>query len=241
MPAALEEQAIKLPEGPIISCFSDPWGNLDSFLIFSICGGITFAGTLWLLRISFPPQTAQKPRPLPWPLLLLLPLDLTMILAPMQILDDWRHFRGESAVHVCFMDGSPLWFPLMSSLLGGVAYLLWRPSRRALKKADNFSAYLGKRVLVGVTYETSAGEMLSREEFCGVIQAIRPEDFQINLTRADNGQVYALPFDLDALKPAAPGSYRLRQSGELVVNPDFTTVWTVIKADAEAPETKNNL
>ncbi len=49
----------------------------------------------------------------------------------------------------------------------------------------------------------------------------------MELERADGGGVFRLPFDPEALKVAAPGEYRLRSTGEVVVNPDFTTVWSV--------------
>jgi hypothetical protein len=36
-----------------------------------------------------------------------------------------------------------------------------------------------------------------------------------------------LPPEPDAFDEAVPGEYRLRSTGEVVVNPAFTTSWTV--------------
>jgi hypothetical protein len=43
-----------------------------------------------------------------------------------------------------------------------------------------------------------------------------------------------LPLDLEALRPAPPGSYTLRSSGEVVVDPDLLSAWTVHRS---LPET----
>ncbi|MFX0060574.1 MAG: hypothetical protein ACFFC7_00125 [Candidatus Hermodarchaeota archaeon] len=37
----------------------------------------------------------------------------------------------------------------------------------------------------------------------------------------------SLPPDLSAFQKAEPGDYRLRSTGEVVINPDFTVLWTV--------------
>jgi len=42
-----------------------------------------------------------------------------------------------------------------------------------------------------------------------------------------NGQTFWLPGDPEAFEVAGPGEYRLRGSGEVVVNPDLLTVWSV--------------
>jgi hypothetical protein len=40
-------------------------------------------------------------------------------------------------------------------------------------------------------------------------------------------QALTLPTDLKAFRPAAPGEYRLRSTGEVVKNPDLLTSWTI--------------
>jgi len=36
-----------------------------------------------------------------------------------------------------------------------------------------------------------------------------------------------LPPEPEAYEPAPPGEYRLRSTGEVVVDPDYLTTWTV--------------
>jgi hypothetical protein len=40
-------------------------------------------------------------------------------------------------------------------------------------------------------------------------------------------ELYTLPPDLSSLSDAAPGAYRLRATGETVVDPDFTSTWEI--------------
>jgi hypothetical protein len=46
-------------------------------------------------------------------------------------------------------------------------------------------------------------------------------------SEADNGEIFTLPPAPEAYEPAPPGEYRLKTTGEVVVNPDFTCVMTV--------------
>ncbi len=91
---------------------------------------------------------------------------------------------------------------------------------------DEAARTIGKLVLVGVTYVDEAGELLEQVQFHGVVEcAERDRGFAIR--RADTGQLEWLPPDPQAFRPAEPGEYRLRSSGEVVVDPDFLSTWTV--------------
>lgn len=47
------------------------------------------------------------------------------------------------------------------------------------------------------------------------------------LIEQKNGEILSLPSDLRAIEPAPEGEYRLHSTGEVVVNPDFLSTWTV--------------
>ena len=85
----------------------------------------------------------------------------------------------------------------------------------------NGSSFIGKRLLVGITYQTEEGDFLSREQFLGIIVEAGEEG--IIVERADNGKRLSLPPEL---QKAEPGEYRLRASGEVVVDPDYFARWT---------------
>lgn len=81
---------------------------------------------------------------------------------------------------------------------------------------------LGKRALVGVTYVEPSGERLI--QFHGVIvRAVEGEGIYL---RCGDEEVW-LPPDPSSFRPALPGRYALKTTGEIVADPDFTAVWRV--------------
>ena len=83
---------------------------------------------------------------------------------------------------------------------------------------------LGKRVLVGLTQRGLDGEVESLEQFHGVVERINLRDGLV--LRLASGEERSIPPDLSRLEQASPGNYRLKATGEVVVDPDFTVMWT---------------
>ena len=84
---------------------------------------------------------------------------------------------------------------------------------------------LGKYVLVGITRIDHDGTLLEKTECHGTV-ALVDGDLGIKI-RLSDGEELTLPPDPDAFRDAKPGIYRLRSTGEEVVDPDLTTVWTI--------------
>jgi hypothetical protein len=84
------------------------------------------------------------------------------------------------------------------------------------------SQYLGKRLLVGITYENEQGEAIRQEQFHGLI--VEAGEGEIVIKRNDTGERKSLP---PQLTPARPGEYRLRSTGEVVVDPDYLAKWVL--------------
>ena len=89
---------------------------------------------------------------------------------------------------------------------------------------------LGKRVLIGITYVNSSGEIIEQRQMHGVIETVTSEDGVP--IRLSDGALFRLPPDLRGLERAAPGIYRLRSTGEEVENPDYLWTWTVTSPEA---------
>jgi hypothetical protein len=83
---------------------------------------------------------------------------------------------------------------------------------------------VGKRLLAGITYLDDAGEVVDRLQFAGTVLAVEP---LVAIDRAGDDEPFTLPPDPDAYDPAGPGECRLHTTGEVVVDPDFLTTWTV--------------
>lgn len=90
--------------------------------------------------------------------------------------------------------------------------------------------YLGKTILVGVTYLDHMGVETGQMQWYGTITEVSNEKGIVIALKNDTTPC-ALPPDLSALRPAAPGEYRLRATGEVIMNPDFITTWVCEKPD----------
>lgn len=84
---------------------------------------------------------------------------------------------------------------------------------------------VGRHILIGITSLTADDEIIEQRQMHGDIEQI-DEKRGIGVRLAD-GEMYWLPPDLAAITSAPPGEYRLRATGEVVVNPDLMTTWTV--------------
>jgi hypothetical protein len=89
-----------------------------------------------------------------------------------------------------------------------------------------FQEIIGKRLLVGITRRNHADEITGYEQIHGtIIRASQSEGIIIRLN--DDEKEQWLPPDLTRLQKAKPGEYRLKTTGEIVVDPDFLATWTV--------------
>jgi hypothetical protein len=93
---------------------------------------------------------------------------------------------------------------------------------------DGLTGMIGKRILAGITYLDDAGEVVNRLEIVGTVQSVEP---LVAIHRGDDADPFTLPPEPDAFEPAPPGDYRLRSTGEVIVDPDYLTTWTVRPSD----------
>lgn len=82
---------------------------------------------------------------------------------------------------------------------------------------------VGATLLVRITYLLTDETVSHVAEFAGVVSSVDP---LVTIEQGDN-ESFTLPPDPDAYEAAAPGEYRLRSTGETVLNPDFISMWTV--------------
>lgn len=99
-----------------------------------------------------------------------------------------------------------------------------------LQPCVQFSDLLGKVLLVGITYYTHDEQLIEQKQYYGEVVVANEEYVQI---RRENGELFALPPDLRSTHPAQPGEYKLRSTGEIVVNPDYLATWQVFRPEPE--------
>ena len=83
---------------------------------------------------------------------------------------------------------------------------------------------VGKYALVGVTYVDADGSVRKQIQIHGRITAVAETAVTMLLNGSE--EVFTLPPILAAFEPAQPGEFRLRSTGEVVVNPDLLASFT---------------
>src|SRR3954454_25251366 len=94
---------------------------------------------------------------------------------------------------------------------------------------DLAQSYVGRTIIVGITYLDHAGAMLEQQQLHGEIVSASREGIVIALAGQRAGQTWNMPPDLDSIRSAPAGEYRFRQTGEVIVDPDLMTTWTINK------------
>lgn len=97
---------------------------------------------------------------------------------------------------------------------------------------DITDRFLGKTLLVGITYYDHQGKEIEKKQFWGAITSITLQK-GIEITNLNTKIAFYLPPDLRAIYPAKQGEYRLKSTGEVIVNPDYVTTWTSTAPDPE--------
>jgi hypothetical protein len=89
---------------------------------------------------------------------------------------------------------------------------------------------VGKVVLVGLTYLEADGTLIEQQQFFGtVVSADLRTGILLSLKGQRSGEQYTLPPDTRAIEIASAGEYRLRRTGEVVIDPDFTAMFSITK------------
>jgi hypothetical protein len=87
----------------------------------------------------------------------------------------------------------------------------------------------GKTVLVGITRLSPTGELRAQEQFAGRLAEIDPDNGLLLDVGAD--EPHWLPPDMGPWEVAAPGEYRLRSTGETLVDPDYLCTWVLTEPE----------
>ncbi len=101
---------------------------------------------------------------------------------------------------------------------------------RAVWDDDLAQRLLGKVMLVGLTYMGVDGAVVEQQQFFGRAVSVDPrKGILVALSGVRSGEHFNLPPDTRAIDAATPGEYRLRATGDVVVNPDYTAVFSITK------------
>lgn len=102
--------------------------------------------------------------------------------------------------------------------------------------------FIGKHVLVGIRYyekteDDPKSKFIRQEQLHGEIVRANPADGIV--IRQANGEEFNLPPDLTRLEPSSEVDYKLRSTGEMVVNPDYIATWVIEQKPNEQSNDEN--
>jgi hypothetical protein len=82
---------------------------------------------------------------------------------------------------------------------------------------------------VGLTYLDHRGEFLEQRQLHGEIVSANRDGVVIALAGKRAGEQWTMPPALESIRRAPAGEYRLRETGEVVIDPDLMSTWTISK------------
>ena len=95
-------------------------------------------------------------------------------------------------------------------------------------------SYIGKYILIGITYIDHKGNEKQKQQLHGVItSADKKEGIKISLKGVYDGQSWTMPPDQRSISIAKPGTYTLKMSDEKIKNPDLLSTWIINEPDPE--------
>ena len=91
------------------------------------------------------------------------------------------------------------------------------------------ATYVGKYILVGLTYLDHDGSLLRRQQLHGRITSAAPDGILIELAGQHAGNSWNMPPFLHVIRKADPGVYELEETGERVEDPDLLATWSITR------------
>lgn len=103
------------------------------------------------------------------------------------------------------------------------------------------SSYVGKYILVGITYLDHTGVELRRQQLHGIIKSASREGILLSLKGVCDGKSWNMPPMLDSIRVAKLGTYTLHMTQETIENPDLLASWTVQDPPPNGKTSSNNV
>ena len=89
------------------------------------------------------------------------------------------------------------------------------------------AALVGKYALVGLTFVNADGTVRKQFQIHGRITAV--DETLVTMRLHESEELFTLPPIWEAFEPAEPGEYRLRSSGEVVMDPDVLAKFKIVR------------
>ncbi|WP_139042153.1 hypothetical protein [endosymbiont of Riftia pachyptila] len=94
---------------------------------------------------------------------------------------------------------------------------------------EEINSLINKVLLVGITLIDKDNNVLKQIQVHGNI--VRVSSDGISIINNNTNKEFTIPADFENITEASPGEYKLRSTGEVVIDPDYISSWTVHNAD----------
>jgi hypothetical protein len=96
-------------------------------------------------------------------------------------------------------------------------------------ETQNF--FVGKVFLIGLTFLDADSNPIEDYETSGTVEELTDEGMLV-FKKAD-GNLFQLPYEPETVHTAEKGDYKERGTGNIIVDPDFITVWKIRVNDGD--------
>ncbi len=148
------------------------------------------------------------------------------------LLTSWMHTALQDEEGDTYYEAEPNLAPLAQSRVPKEWELTYRIDEGRIRRTiEAFGdEYIGRSLLLGVTYTGPEGELRRQEQVVGTIMVV---DFDegIVVSCEPDGRPFVLPGDPSRVEKAPPAEYRLRSTGQVVTNPDYLAQVTIRQPD----------
>lgn len=102
----------------------------------------------------------------------------------------------------------------------------------------DIGSLIDKILLIGITLLDKEGELIDQIQTYGPI--IRVDADGVVIARNGTRSEFTIPPDFEHITEAQPGEYSLRSTGEVVIDPDYISSWTVHCANKDQIDNYTN-
>ncbi|MBK9673439.1 MAG: hypothetical protein IPP56_16585 [Bacteroidetes bacterium] len=85
---------------------------------------------------------------------------------------------------------------------------------------------IGKTFLIGLTFIDQDKKVIEQYQTSGKVDELT-DDGIFKFRRFDNS-IFQLPYDTKTIREAKEGEYRERETGNIIVNPEYITTWEIV-------------
>jgi hypothetical protein len=86
---------------------------------------------------------------------------------------------------------------------------------------------IGKVFLIGLSFLDKDDQIIEKYQTHGIVEKLT--DNGIFVFKRSDGSIFKMPYHKDSISYADAGEYRAKDTGDIVLNPDYIMVWDIVE------------